>query len=505
MDCGRSNLGAVSHPAPETQVTPIVDGNARWCERRPFRAYAIVSVLIGIPCIWQQHIQAGDLSSHLYNAWLVNQVSAGHLPGLYVAPQFTNVLFDHLLSLLMSSGSVVFAERTAVLIAVEVFFWGCFMLASVMAGRPAWSIVPFLAIAAYGAVFRMGFFNFYIAVGLCTCAIALVWQNRPRLHLLVIPLLALAYTAHSIACLWAVGVIAYVWVARLKPSRRPWLAAGALLCIAGSALFLARNVPSRWVHGLRMDSMLGADQILTYGMKYRLLEAALFGLWILLLVRAFEMTDSMLVDLPFQLLLLNAVIALCMPDAIWLPRYHVRLTYVAIRLSLLSAILLCGVIARVPLRMGEKAASYALLILFFGFTYVDERAINSIERKMVQAIESLPPGARVVATLRDDGLFVPALQHLVDRACIGRCFDFADYEPPTAQFQLRAVPGNPYVMTSVEDVLALENSEYVWRRRDIQLYRLQPCPASSVICVSLVQPGERLAEQQLDSVPKWLY
>src|SRR5580692_8725120 len=87
---------------------------------RHFR-YAIVSLLIGIPCIWQRHIQAGDLSSHLYNAWLANEVSGGRLPGFYIATQFTNVLFDHLLSFLLKTGSVVFAERAAVLLAVQVF------------------------------------------------------------------------------------------------------------------------------------------------------------------------------------------------------------------------------------------------------------------------------------------------------------------------------------------------------------------------------------------------
>ncbi len=472
--------------------------------RRLFRRYALVSLLIGIPCVWQRHIQAGDLSSHLYNAWLVNEVSTGRLPGLYVVPQFTNVLFDQLLSLLMQTGSVALAERVAVLLAVQVFFWGCFRLASVMAGRPAWTVAPFLALATYGAVFRMGFFNFYLSVGICAWAVVLVWQNRSRLRLLAIPLLALAYLAHSIACLWALGVIGYVLVTRrVQPSRRPWLTAIGLASIAGSALFVAGNVRSRWATGLRIDSMLGADQVLTYGMKYVFVEAALLCLWILLLVRRFEMTPRTREDLPFQLLVLNCAAALCMPNAISFPQYHVRLTYIAIRLSLLSAILFCAVIARVRMQALEKAASGVLLVLFFGFTYVDERAINSLESKMDQAVRSLPPGARVIATVQDAGLFVPALQHLADQACIGRCFDFADYEPATAQFRLRAQPGNPYVMTSLDDVLDLENTEYVWRRRDIQLYRLHPCPASSEICVSEVQPGEKLAEQQMAAVPKW--
>ena len=162
---------------------------------RRFAPYAIVSLLIAIPCVWQPHIQAGDLSSHLYNSWLANLVSASQLPGLYLAPQFTNVLFDYLLSFLMKSGSVLVAERVAVLLAVQVFFWGCFRLASVVAGRPAWTAAPLLAIAAYGAVFRMGFFNFYLAVGISACAIALVWQNLLRLRLLAIPLPAYGRSA----------------------------------------------------------------------------------------------------------------------------------------------------------------------------------------------------------------------------------------------------------------------------------------------------------------------
>lgn len=468
------------------------------------RRYALVSLLIGIPCVWLPHIQACDLSSHLYNAWLVNQVSLGRLPGLYVVPQFTNVLFDHLLSFLMKHGGPRIAEHLAVLLAVQIFFWGCFRLASVMAGRPAWTAAPFLALAAYGAVFRMGFFNFYLAVGICAWAIALVWQNHPRLRLLAVPLLALAYTAHSIACLWAIGVIGYLLAARsLRPSRRPWLMLACLLGIAAGALIVAGYVPSRWASGLRIDSMLGADQLLTYGLKYKFLEAALLCLVIFLLVRRFETPPGVLDDVPFQLLLLNAAAAICLPDAIWFPQYHVRLTYIAIRLSLLSAILVSLVIARVSMHPVEKAIGGALLVLFFSFTYVDERAINLVEQKMSQAIATLPTGARVVATVRDAGLYIPALQHLVDRACIERCFDFANYEPPTAQFRLRAKPGNQYVMTSIEDVLDLENTDYVWQRRDIRLYRLLPCQGSNDICVTVAQPGEKLANQQLDAVPVW--
>jgi hypothetical protein len=151
----------------------------------------------------------------------------------------------------------------------------------------------------------------------------------------------------------------------------------------------------------------------------------------------------------------------------------------------------------------QKAASAAILAIFFWFSYVDERALNSIEAQMARAIAGLPPAAHVVATVRDSRLYVPALVHLIDRPCIGRCFDFGDYEPATTQFRLRALPGNPYVLTDPADVVALEYSEYVWRRHDIELYRLLPCPASNDICVTTVHPGEKLVRQQLDSVPVW--
>src|SRR5690349_17260672 len=107
-------------------------------------AYALLALLVSIPSIWQLHIQADDLSSHLYNAWLANQVSVGQLPGLYLARQFTNVFFDHLLSLLLKTGSVVLAEHAAVLVAVQIFFWGCFTFVTTAAGRRAWAAAPLL-------------------------------------------------------------------------------------------------------------------------------------------------------------------------------------------------------------------------------------------------------------------------------------------------------------------------------------------------------------------------
>src|SRR5262249_52154204 len=41
-----------------------------------------VSVLLLIPCFWHRRIEAGDLPSHVYNAWLAQLIGQGQAPGL---------------------------------------------------------------------------------------------------------------------------------------------------------------------------------------------------------------------------------------------------------------------------------------------------------------------------------------------------------------------------------------------------------------------------------------
>jgi hypothetical protein len=471
---------------------------------RQLAAYFSAALAFTVPCVWQQHIQANDLSSHLYNAWLANRAAAGDLKGIYVVSQYSNIFFDVLLSWLLKSFSVIVTERIAVILSVQIFFWGCFALASAVSGRAAWRIAPFLGLLAYGVVFRMGFFNFYISVGICCGAIALVWwkdsQTSPA-RWLAAPLLILAATAHFLPCLWASMVIAYILAARrINPSRRWLLLLAGLASTAGLAVFLASRVPSVWMHGLPIESYVGADQVLVYGAKYKIVAAALLCSWILLLVRRFELRPRPWEDVALQLWLLMAVACILLPDSIRLPLYAGGFTFIGIRLSLLSAIFLCALAAEVPTKIPEKAFHVALLVAFLAFSYTDERSLNYIEQKVATAIAGLPPDAIVLSTLKDSWLDGEALQHVLDRPCIGRCFDFADYEPATGQFRVRALPGNPYVISDSSDITNLEHGQLVLARTDIKVYRLFPCAAGREVCADRVSPGQRLTKQ--DIVPK---
>src|SRR5713226_9517088 len=55
---------------------------------------AVVSLLVVVPCLRHRRIEAGDLASHVYNVWLAELIEKGQAPGLYLAKQWNNVLFD---------------------------------------------------------------------------------------------------------------------------------------------------------------------------------------------------------------------------------------------------------------------------------------------------------------------------------------------------------------------------------------------------------------------------
>src|SRR6185437_7787714 len=65
---------------------------ARWL------SLAAISAVALIPVFWHREIEADDLGSHLYNAWLVQLIHRGQIHGLWIDHRWNNILFDYLLS-----------------------------------------------------------------------------------------------------------------------------------------------------------------------------------------------------------------------------------------------------------------------------------------------------------------------------------------------------------------------------------------------------------------------
>ncbi|HZI76726.1 MAG TPA: hypothetical protein VFD73_22400, partial [Gemmatimonadales bacterium] len=56
--------------------------------RRPV-LFPAISILLLVPCYWQPRLQAGDLSSHIYNAWMSQLIESGRTDGLMMVRQTT--------------------------------------------------------------------------------------------------------------------------------------------------------------------------------------------------------------------------------------------------------------------------------------------------------------------------------------------------------------------------------------------------------------------------------
>src|ERR1039457_5947351 len=142
--------------------------------------YALASFLLLIPCYWQPRIQAGDLSSHIYNSWLSQLIESGQLQGLVTVQQTTNVLFDLILGGLFKVVGAEAAQRIAVSLAVLTFVWGAFAFIGAVGDRGPGPLLPSIGMLAHGWVYHMGFFNFYLSLGLCFWGLSIVWDWSAR-------------------------------------------------------------------------------------------------------------------------------------------------------------------------------------------------------------------------------------------------------------------------------------------------------------------------------------
>jgi len=193
-----------------------------------------ISVAVLIPCFWHRRIEAGDLASHVYNAWLAQLIEKGQAPGLYFAKQWNNILFDVTLLRLASVVGFAAAEKIAISACVLIFFWGVFAFIAAVTERPPWFLTPALAMLAYGYSFSMGFINYYLSLGLACFALALLWRARGMDWVGGGIFALLTILAHPIGFLWLVGTLAYIRIRAKLPGWRK-----LTLPLAAAAVFYA--------------------------------------------------------------------------------------------------------------------------------------------------------------------------------------------------------------------------------------------------------------------------
>lgn len=438
-----------------------------------------LSAMMLIPCIWQDHIQAGDLSSHLYNAWLAGQIDSGAVKGLTIVPLSTNVLTDWFFERLIYSNGPAAAERIVSAAAVLIFFWGAFYAVEVTTGRRPWLFSPLLAMLSYGLVFHFGFVNFYVSAGLSLWILGLCWNFSWKRALAAAPLAILAWLAHALPVVWVVSVLAYSYAVRRIPVQ--WRIAapvGGIALLAAVQSFIMSRYPYRWSLDQTLSlsgigGMTGVEQFWLYDSKYLILGGAVLLVLMVLFLERMDQGD-MLTDPIFQIWSLHVVALVLMPSEIQLPQYRHVLAYVPQRISLLAGIFFIMMVGRARYGRGITRLTAFIATAFFTCLYLDGLAFNRAENEVAGLVAKLPPGQRVVAALSDSGAHLNAVAHVADRACIGHCFSYGNDEPATGQFRIHVTGPNRVIASDMKVIQEIEEGQHIVTSAEEPLYSVCP-------------------------------
>jgi hypothetical protein len=465
-------------------------------------AMSAVSAVVIIPCFWHRHIEAGDLPSHTFNAWLATLIQQGRAPGLYLAPRWHNILFDLLLLYSVKLLGFAAGPKIVVAISVLIFFWGVFSFVAAASERPPWLLTPCIAMLAYGYVFNMGFFNYYLSMGLACFGLAILWKQPQRRDCLAsILIFALATLAHPIGPLWFAGTLAYVAVR--KKIRWPWrlILPSAMIAIFIAGHWYLENWSDFEFSWPAQPFYLfnGLDQFLLYSARYRFVAYALLATFIFWLAgEYFQRREAPISLTPFFLSLELYALAFCVipllpqnlrdgPSSAWIGLLVSRLT-------IISAIFgLCILSTMRPSKLAALA-TLACSIFFFTLLYRDTATLNRLEANAESLTASLPFGTLVIPTLASPGdSRIQFVHHVVDRACIGHCFTYSNYEPSSAQFHVRVNPESPLIANSAADAQEMEAGNYIVRASDppfVDIYQCSPTDFT-ILCTRPLTPGEK--------------
>jgi hypothetical protein len=86
------------------------------------------------------------------------------------------------------------------------------------------------------------------------------------------------------------------------------------------------------------------------------------------------------------------------------------------------------------------------------------------------------------------------IHHSVERACIGHCFSYENYEPASGEFRVRVREGSPLVVSSTDVAEDMASGEYEVDQVDLPLKQIYQCDASELtkLCIRDLTAGQVL-------------
>lgn len=461
--------------------------------RRIARQYRFfgVSAIVLLPCWWTAHIQSGDLASHVYNSWLAILAKQGRANGIFVAVQFSNVLFDRIYEAVASVVGFALAEHLVVSAVALVFFWSCFAFVASSSGSSPWHLVPFFAILTYGRIFKLGYMNYYLSTALAFAALACIWRVRdPRRVVAAAALLLLSATAQPLPPLWALCLVGYRWAeSRVGSAGRLALLAGSIIGLTALA-FLLRATLSFHYGPPKLHLSTGLEHFVpalskTFLATFALIVCALFVYFL-----RGALTRRIVFDIwPVYLLFVCAGVVL--PNSIVPPHTNSPFTLIPLRIGLFSSVFVLAALGRTrptaPLLLMAMGAAG----LYFAALLAYDIKLQRWEQRIDAVVSTVPQEARVVSVITGTPF---AVRHLIDRACIGRCYSFANYEPTTGHFRVRAVPGSRSNVDTNDGSLRLQAGAFTVRPTDDPLLQIERCAdRDDILCLRVLHAGDSTA------------
>ena len=132
-------------------------------------------------------------------------------------------------------------------------------------------------------------------------------------------------------------------------------------------------------------------------------------------------------------------------------------------------------------------------VVFFAFAYQGTALAERVEMNAETITRQLPLGTRVLASIFEPPDYRMGTLHVVDRACIGHCFVYSNYEPSTKQFRVRVNEGSPVVTASADDSEDMQSGSYDVQGEDLPLKQIYQCdPADwTKLCIKDLRAGEK--------------
>jgi hypothetical protein len=255
--------------------------------------------------------------------------------------------------------------------------------------------------------------------------------------------------------------------------------------------------------------LLGQDQMNVYGRRYLLLSWAALAWGVVSAIGAIYdwifrgLEPARALWLATELYVVAVATTICLPENFRIGLYAGWVGLLVSRLTLVTAVFGLLVLAALRLPRWSWRGAAVIAAIYFLFLWQDTGKLDRMEAKARTLTHGLAPGTRIVAVANaPEDWRIPFIYHSIDRACVGHCFSYGNYEASSLQFRVRALPENWVVTTSVDQSDDMSSGDYIVRKRDLPLVSIYQCDADfTKVCARPLREGQKTEDPESEPGP----